>query len=383
MAEKILIVDDDVDTLDFLSLVLTRQGYQVLTARSGVQAINLAGSEQPDLVILDIMMPEMNGYQVARQLRGSPSMAEIPILMYTARAQLEDKVEGYEAGVDLYLVKPVHPVELQANIKTLITRRKVAPKTETPAGYTLGVVAPRGGIGASTMSLNLAVAYYKYTHARVIAAEMRPGQGWWAQELGIPDTDGLDTLLRMETSEITASAVENAVVSTLFGPRVLLASSSLEDTPLSAASEQYQAILQQLAHLVPLTILDIGTSFLPAFPQIVDACREIILLTDAQPGSVKRAARLATELKQLGFGVSKPITPLVFNRARVDMALTISQVEEILGLNIVMGIPAAPEQAFHAAQRSMPITLVQPDGLMAQQYDKLAQQLSRRVTGRY
>ncbi len=110
MAEKILIIDDDPDTIEFLTLILTRLGYQVLEARDGMEALALAHAEKPELIILDVMMPGLDGYEVARSLRRHPETALTPILMFTAKTQVEDKLAGYEAGVDIYLTKPVHPV---------------------------------------------------------------------------------------------------------------------------------------------------------------------------------------------------------------------------------------------------------------------------------
>ena len=103
MAEKILIVDDDPDTIEFLKLLLERQGYQTVAALNGMQALSVAHSEKPDLVILDVMMPDLDGFEVARSLRRHPDTALTPILMFTAKTQVEDKVAGYEAGVDIYL----------------------------------------------------------------------------------------------------------------------------------------------------------------------------------------------------------------------------------------------------------------------------------------
>jgi DNA-binding response OmpR family regulator len=108
MAEKILIVDDDVDTLRLVGLMLQRQGYQISAATNGQQGLSKAVDEQPDLILLDIMMPNMDGYEVTRQLRQNPITANTPILMFTAKTQLDDKVAGFEVGADDYLTKPRH-----------------------------------------------------------------------------------------------------------------------------------------------------------------------------------------------------------------------------------------------------------------------------------
>src|SRR5574338_727036 len=122
MAEKILIVDDDLDTLRLVGLMLQRQGYVISAASNGEQGLEKAIQEKPDLVLLDLMMPGMDGYEVTRRLRRNPSTASIPILLFTAKNQLDDKVMGFEAGADDYLTKPTHPSELQAHVRALLAR---------------------------------------------------------------------------------------------------------------------------------------------------------------------------------------------------------------------------------------------------------------------
>ena len=123
MSEKILIIDDDLDTLRLVGLMLQRQGYQISAATNGQQGLEKAFEEDPDLILLDVMMPDMDGYEVTRRLRQNPSTLETPILMFTAKTQLDDKVIGYEVGANDYLTKPTHPSELQARVKTLLSRR--------------------------------------------------------------------------------------------------------------------------------------------------------------------------------------------------------------------------------------------------------------------
>src|SRR5215813_8877646 len=122
MSEKILIVDDDLDTLRLVGLMLQRQGYQISAASNGQQGLDKAFEENPDLILLDVMMPDMDGYEVSRRLRQNPSTVNTPILMFTAKSQLNDKVIGFEVGVNDYLTKPTHPSELQARVKTLLAR---------------------------------------------------------------------------------------------------------------------------------------------------------------------------------------------------------------------------------------------------------------------
>ena len=161
MPEKILLVDDDMDTLRLVGLMLQRQGYEVRVASNGQQALGMVQAEMPDLILLDIMMPEMDGYEVARRLRSDPATSEIPIIMFTAKTQVDDKVMGFEAGADDYLTKPTQPRELFAHMKAVLSRsgKSRSPSLASPGepGYMIGVLAAKGGLGVSTLALNLGV----------------------------------------------------------------------------------------------------------------------------------------------------------------------------------------------------------------------------------
>src|SRR5512133_1083695 len=156
MSEKILIIDDDLDTLRLVGLMLQRQGYQISAATNGQQGLDKAFEEDPDLILLDVMMPDMDGYEVTRRLRRNPSTMETPILMFTAKTQLDDKVIGFEVGANDYLTKPTHPSELQARVNTLLSRTNDkkspagTPGQDKTRGYVIGVLGARGGLGTTS-----------------------------------------------------------------------------------------------------------------------------------------------------------------------------------------------------------------------------------------
>lgn len=380
MAEKILIVDDDPETLKFLRLVLERQGYSILEAVNGMQALKLAHSERPELIVLDVMLPGMDGFEVARSLRNHPDTTTIPILMFTAKTQVEDKITGYESGVDIYLTKPVHPVELQANIKALIQQRISVAKERGKRGYILGVLSAKGGQGVSTVALNLAITYQQKQNSKVIASEIRPGYGSWAQELQLNIQHGLINLLRLSPQDITAESVEGELIQTKYGIHLLLASNDSKEVEFASAVGQLDAILQQFRVLAPLTVLDIGTNFLPGFDLVTNDCDEILLITETQPLAVKRTHLVANELRNKGFGSAKPMNIIIVNRTHADMSLSMTQVENIIGQSVSLGFPPAVELAFRSSEMSAPMVLVQPEGIIAQQFAILADQIAHRVS---
>jgi len=127
----ILVIDDDDLVSRTLQRALKIYDYQVMTASSGIEGLQLARRHRPDLFILDIMMPGVDGYQVCRQIRGDPLLQDAPVLFLTAKAKDEDKIEGFRAGGDDYLVKPFNMQELELRVKAIL-RRAGPEKIETP-----------------------------------------------------------------------------------------------------------------------------------------------------------------------------------------------------------------------------------------------------------
>ncbi len=126
----ILVIDDDDLVSRTLQRALKIYDYQVMTASSGIEGLQLARRHRPDLFILDIMMPGVDGYQVCRQIRGDPLLQDAPVLFLTAKAKDEDKIEGFRAGGDDYLVKPFNMQELELRVKAIL--RRAGPEKPEP-----------------------------------------------------------------------------------------------------------------------------------------------------------------------------------------------------------------------------------------------------------
>ncbi|MBA7511872.1 Alkaline phosphatase synthesis transcriptional regulatory protein PhoP [subsurface metagenome] len=120
--KKILVVDDEKDVLDLVRRVLIRGGFEVITASDGKEGLAKVYSEAPDLMILDINMPVMDGWQVCRKIRGDPLYKHLPIIMLTVRRTKTDQLKGLDIGGDEYITKPFSPTELIARVKTVLQR---------------------------------------------------------------------------------------------------------------------------------------------------------------------------------------------------------------------------------------------------------------------
>ncbi|BBL78206.1 DNA-binding response regulator [Rubrobacter xylanophilus] len=119
MKEKILLVDDDAALLEVTSILLVSEGYEVLAAEDGIEALEMLGREEPDLVVLDIMMPKLSGFEVLKKIR---ERSDVPVILLTAKSQSVDKVVGLELGADDYITKPFDTKELLARIKAILRR---------------------------------------------------------------------------------------------------------------------------------------------------------------------------------------------------------------------------------------------------------------------
>lgn len=374
MAERILIIDDDIDTLKLVGLMLERQGYEIAVASNGTLGLNKAQQESPDLILLDVMMPDLDGYEVTRRLRSDPTLAHIPIIMFTAKTMVDDKVQGFESGVDDYLTKPTHPAELTAHVKAVLARSAQARAEPAEKAIILGFFGSRGGIGTSTLALNVAISLQGSGHD-VILAEMNPGQGTIAYELDIPNPVGLTTLLTRSIKDIHLRSVESEVVSHNSGIRLLLASSNPKEIDLDQAVPQIEAVVSNLASMCTTLVLDLGNRFRPYVRPILKLCNRIILIVEpVYPSNIVGQEVLAS-LESDGIARRKIGLALV-NRVRTSLQIPWRQVESDLGIELDGIISPAPEQAHQASQGGNPLLLSAPDSLVSDQIRKLAESVA-------
>jgi DNA-binding response OmpR family regulator/CO dehydrogenase nickel-insertion accessory protein CooC1 len=379
MAEKILIIDDDVDTLKLVGMMLQKQGYQIIASANGKQGLAQAESENPDLILLDIMLPEMDGYQVARHLRANPLTANTPILMFSAKTQLDDKVTGFEAGADDYLTKPTHPTELRAHVKALLARSSkgiistVDLPVEKPARV-IGILSPRGGQGVTTVAVNLGDALRLATKSEVIVAELRPGMGTLGPDLGEANPGVLTELLSTDLSNVSGQKLQDVLYTLPSGLRLLFGSVQAKDGLLANAPERLEALVNRMKSLASYLVLDLGAGLRPMIQKTLSNCNILLVLVEPVTNSVIYSKALITDLAELT-GKRQNIHAVVVNRIRSDTQLTMAQMEETLGQTPLIAITPAPELIFTAARMKTTAFAANPDSLTNQQFTKLAESI--------
>lgn len=382
MDKKILIVDDDFDTLHMVGKMLERNGFQIVAANNGEKAIQIALAENPDLILLDVMMPGKDGFQVTRELRATESTAFIPIILFTAKAQVDDKLEGFEAGADDYLTKPTHPSELIARVKSILNRPKtgtlVMPQdtqeTTPSVANLIGVIAAKGGVGVSTLALNLAITLHIQTEEYVTLAELRPGLGTIGLQLGYRNSDALNNLLHKNVPEITVEAIEGELITHGSGIQLLLASYMPGDASLIKMEEALEEIATQLPQIAPYTVLDLGSGLMEINKRIVPQCTQIIVVLESAHTTIIQTKALIHNLIDLGIE-EKRISPVLVNRLRLENAVPNLKVQEQLGLQLSGVILPAPQLAYDSNARHEPLLIYQPESIVSRQFIKLGESL--------
>lgn len=379
MAEKILVVDDDLDSLKLIGLMLQRNGYEVSAASAGSQALAKATSERPDLIILDVMMPDMSGLEVCRRLRKNPDTKAIPIIMFTAKTLIDDKVAGFEAGADDYLTKPTHPAELASRVKQMLARSAAPQKSASGGGKgpTVGVIGVKGGVGTSTIATNIAAARHA-AGDNPILADFRLGVGSTGLALGLGRTQGMANIISKPVEEIKPKLIEGEVVSHPTGLRTLLSSFRPREAAMNVSGDAAVAVVRALRAMAKPVVIDIGSGLNHMSQRLQAECDHLIVVMDPVHVTLNMAREMLQDLDTTRTDRSKTHV-VVVNRAASSAPPSWSEVEQMLGRDIRAIIALASELALNAQQAQMPIVLYQPTAIASSQMTKLADDIASRL----
>jgi DNA-binding response OmpR family regulator len=376
MAEKILIVDDDIDSLKLIGLMLQRQGYEISAASAGGQAIAKALAETPNLIILDVMMPDMDGYEVCRRLRADANTQSIPIIMFTAKTMVDDKVTGFEAGADDYLTKPTHPAELASRVKAVLARSQAQRRAASDAGTMIGFLGTKGGVGTTTLAANVGAALGQ--KEPTILADVRLGEGSLGLSLGLGRSTGLANLLSRPTVDLTPRAIESELVTHSSGIKLLLSSARPKEAQLNVNPDTAATVLKNLRPLARNVVVDLGCGLSRQNLRLIRDTDQLVLVIEPYRITLNMAREVLKELEGVGVGRGRTNVVLL-SRSQSTLQVPWQEAEQILGHEMLAIISPAPELAFQAAEAGFPIVLYQPTAIVATQMNKLADELGNRV----
>jgi pilus assembly protein CpaE len=329
MAAKILVVDDDPNVQRMLEYTLKQEGYIVVIAADGAEAFRLYGAESPDLVLLDVMLPKLDGYQVAEKIRAEEAgTRHVPIIMLTAEREVEQKVRGLRAGADDYLIKPFHPAELLARIKSLLAR--FAPRdvllARPPLGRILAFYGAKGGVGTTTIAINTAIALHRELGRKVclVDGNLQFGDHRVFLDLGLDRKSIVDvvTAPAMDTDLIKSTLVKHDS-----GIDLLLAPPSPETAEL-VHPDHLPQIAEILATMYDYVLIDIDKRLDDINLGVFEAAATVFVVMTADLSCLKNVRLILETMSHLGYPTAK--TQLVLNRSNAFTGINVKNAEGAL-----------------------------------------------------
>jgi pilus assembly protein CpaE len=351
---RILVVDDSAFNLKIVSATLAPAGYEVVMAGNGRDALERVDAVQPDLIILDVMMPELNGYEVCRRLRRKVTTMHRPIMMLTANDSLEERVNGLEAGADDYMSKPFEAPELQARVKALLRRftpAKAEPQAALHQGKVIAVCSLRGGIGVSTLATNLAVGLTQLWGLPTALVDLALTSGHSALMLNLSLRHSWADLARAEARDIDANLLDAILLSHPSGTRVLATPARPEQSELLDA-EKVARVIGLLKERYEYVVLDLPHDFVETTLAGLDAAHQVLVLLAPEMASVRAAAATLETFGQLDYPRDR--VALVLNNTFERGGLARKDIEATLKQPIAFTLPYAAEPLLSAINRGVP-----------------------------
>lgn len=367
----ILVIDDNKMSLRLSKHVFERAGYEVHLAENGSEGLAKANEIKPNVIILDIMMPDVDGLQVCEKLRANRSTARIPIIILSAKGEIEDKLSGFEAGADDYVQKPVAPRELVARANALLERVRRAQPSKARI---ITVVGVKGGVGTTTVAVNVAT-WLVSQNKSVILAELHPHRGTVTHNLNMTPAQDLGNLLTIDPNQLNHKEVARRVVQHVSGLRVLAAPQQATEHPLTAA--HVEAIIEILSQEVDYVILDLPNIASEAMRQALDLSDQILMVTEPETISIACTKADLETLKT--WSIFDRTNLVVVSRAPSNTLIAPREIEKLLGIRVISVLPPAPELFYLAASLGNPVVSSKPDSVAADTFIKLGDVLLERL----
>jgi pilus assembly protein CpaE len=352
----VLVIDDDPNTLRLLGYMLERGGFQVRQAGDGEDGLAKAFEQPPDLIVLDVMMPGLNGYQVCERLRGDPRTAHVPVIILTARAQRIDEQTALESGADLYMSKPVTPDELVARVGELISRpRDVSPPAAAKilAGRIISVFSLRGGVGVTSLAANVAVALAQQYQDTVPLIDLSLAAGHLAVMLNLRPKR---TIAHLLAGRVDSEAIEKHLIPHPSGVR-LLAAPPVPPPPDAITADAVGRLLGTLKPLYSYIVVDTASALDDVTLTALTASDTILLVFSPEVLSVQTTLATRQTLRDRGIALEKMV--LALNQTMPKPTLPLKTIESALKQPIKIILPYEPKQAL-AIAKGQPLLISDP-----------------------
>ncbi len=382
-ATKVLVVDDDLNIQRVLVFTLKQEGFEVHVASDGQAGVEMAASIEPDLVLMDVAMPKLDGYEATAQIRAAETAPRrVPIIMLTAEADVEQRVKGLRAGADDDIVKPFHPLELIARIKALLARsgggEPPKPGVERPVlGRLACFYGAKGGVGTTTIAINTAIALASRLKRKtaLIDANLQFGDMRVFLDLGL---DSASIVNAISENDLDADLLRKLMVGHHGGMQLLLAPPNPESADL--VMERQRTHPRSLSNILGLmrraydyTVVDMAKTIDDFNLQLFDEADVIFVVMTADLSCLKNVRLVIETMESLGYEKSK--VQLVLNRSNAYTGINVDNAESALGRKIDYQVINEYRGAISALNSGEPFMSSRPDGPLGQSVAKFADEL--------
>jgi pilus assembly protein CpaE len=368
-ATKVLVVDDDLNIQRVLVFTLKQEGFEVLVASDGAAGVAMARESSPDLILMDVAMPKLDGYAATQQIRASEEAGRrVPIIMLTTEADVTERVKGLRAGADDDIVKPFHPLELMARIKALLSRGGHLPSTSTGDATTMGRLyvfyGAKGGVGTTTIAINSAICLARELRRRtsLVDANLQFGDMRVFMDLGL---DTASIVNAISEPDLDADLMRKLMVRHHTGIELLLAPPSPEAADIVMERQRTDpAALSNLLGLLrrsyDYTLVDMVKTIDDFNLQLFDEADTIFVVMTADLSCLKNVRLVLETMDHLGYQKSK--VQLVLNRSNAYTGINVRNAESALNRKVDFELINEYRGAISALNSGEPFMSSRPDG---------------------
>lgn len=377
MQSKILVVEDDPITMKLVSTILLKYGYLVGKAVNGIEGVQVAQSYKPDLILMDVMMPLMDGFEACKQIRKDPEISRTPIILLTALSDLEQKIKGYESGADDYIEKPFDPDELLNRVKTILARfEAVTPhKTLDLGGKIISVFSLRGGAGVSTIATNLSAGITELWDEECVLVDMNWVSGQSALYLNLPLKNTWEGVTGVKPIELDAEFLDQLMINHPRGVKVLAAPRTPEIGDL-ISDEMVKTVLEILKRQYHYIVLDLPHDFRGATLTCLDVSDAILLVTPPEIAGIRCCITALATFDELGYTESKGIKSLV-NWVFPEGGVSQDKIEKVIKQKVDLVIPYSGKNILQALNLGNPVIFSEPLSPISSVFEDLAFAMSK------
>ncbi|MCA9972546.1 MAG: response regulator [Anaerolineales bacterium] len=371
---RVYVIDDDEQLLRMVGLMLQRGGHTTTLISNPIDGLEQIKADKPDLLLLDVMMPNMSGHDLARQIRNDKNLSDLPILILTARSQEIDRMTALESGADGYLSKPVTSQELIEKVDSLLT--KTTQKQEPQQGIVIAIFGLRGGTGRTSLAVNLAAALRRQSQQEVCLAELTGSSSQVSLHLRMQSRNSWADLLAEEA--LSWELVKNQLLIHPSGLRVLPA----PITPQSSATptaEKTTAILDTLRQNVSFIVVDLPPMLTPAFETTLRASDIAMHVVAPEMIAVQTAVQTNRALAQSNINLRYKVH--ILNQTEPEAQLPQATIERALNTRIAFQVGYDANQPRSLAQ-GVPLTLTAAKSPLPTVVNRMAEVIVQRILKR-